>query len=650
MAAVSLGKTTSFASKTIKNISNILLNKTATKKNISSNILRYKDKRNENDRRIRAQNELFASSTIKRVGGSISLSLSQVGGSFLSRIVQFAGFVTTGWLLNNMPTWIAGARELSNRIQSLNSTFTGFVDNIWEMMSDIGRISTALFENMRTFDLTDSSYRVRNSMTGLIDTLDSMGDQIKEAFSVLTEPFMNVPPPGTEAGPGAYPDVKPEQPSQPSPSGGGGNRYGTKEERALLDAIAYAEGNTNWSTWAGYQKHGPNDLTGLTIRQVYDLQSTFISSGKVKKTGSAVVGRYQFKDLLYHAKGAGLNPETDKFSPENQDKMAIASAKRRGVDDSLLKKEGLSIKVADMLAPEWASFPYSPKGGRSYYGQGFKNIKNLQKVYQQSLGSTTQQQSSPSTAKPSTQQKTNLDLNKLGFFVGEKAGYSPSRGRIHAGRDIAIASGTPVYTISDATITDVGFDRGGYGYYVAYVDSQGIEHFYGHLREMSKAKKGQKLSAGTVVGYVGSTGRSTGPHLHWEVSPRIGEVGRPRKNVIDPIKYGFSSSAPFRTSSQSTSSTPLIPSSTSPTSQVARDVAIQPSSTDADLLSEILKSANLAAKRQDIVLINDLQPLPTQMPGGFIRGGGGSPSMGMSEGELVNSFIKNKLLLDLNYL
>jgi hypothetical protein len=128
--------------------------------------------------------------------------------------------------------------------------------------------------------------------------------------------------------------------------------------------------------------------------------------------------------------------------------------------------------------------------------------------------------------------------------VGEKAGYSSSRGRVHAGRDIAAPSGTGLQVPSDSIITDKGVD-GGYGNYVVFKDANGVEHLYGHMIEASPYNKGDSVSAGTVIGRVGSTGRSTGPHLHWEVSRVMGEVGRPRKNVIDPIEMGFPAQAPF---------------------------------------------------------------------------------------------------------
>ena len=188
--------------------------------------------------------------------------------------------------------------------------------------------------------------------------------------------------------------------STPTPGAGtssgkiSGSVYGSTEMKALLDVLAYAEGtSTNrngatgpagYSTWAGYQMHGPSDLTGLTIQEVHDLQTSFINSGKVNKTGSAVVGKYQFKDLLEHyAPQAGLSGG-DIFSPENQDKMAIAEIQRVGITTDKLKNSGLTQSTLDTLAPIWASMPYSPKDGASYYGgQPSKPASELINLYKE---------------------------------------------------------------------------------------------------------------------------------------------------------------------------------------------------------------------------------------------------------------------------
>ena len=127
------------------------------------------------------------------------------------------------------------------------------------------------------------------------------------------------------------------------------------------------------------------------------------------------------------------------------------------------------------------------------------------------------EESKPEAPKPAVKPKP--EQTKIpGVSLGEKAGYSASRGRDHRGRDIPAPMGQPLIPQTDAEITAVGFETN-YGNYVVFVDSNGIEHFYGHMKSPSRYKVGDKVPAGTEIGQVGSTGRSSGPHLHWEVFP-----------------------------------------------------------------------------------------------------------------------------------
>ena len=112
---------------------------------------------------------------------------------------------------------------------------------------------------------------------------------------------------------------------------------------------------------------------------------------------------------------------------------------------------------------------------------------------------------------------------------------------MHMGVDIAGPEGTPLVSFSRGTVTAKGYD-GGYGNYVVWTDDQNIEHFYGHLKNPSPVNIGDSLIKGQIVGLMGNTGRSSGPHLHWETSTVIGDTGRPKGAVLsrfNPLsKYG----------------------------------------------------------------------------------------------------------------
>ncbi len=98
---------------------------------------------------------------------------------------------------------------------------------------------------------------------------------------------------------------------------------------------------------------------------------------------------------------------------------------------------------------------------------------------------------------------------------------------MHTGVDFRAAPGYPARVTADGTVTTAGYN-GGYGNMVEVDHGNGITTRYGHLSRID-VKVGQVVSKGTIIGRAGSTGRSTGPHLHYEV--------RVDGDAIDPIRY-----------------------------------------------------------------------------------------------------------------
>jgi len=87
--------------------------------------------------------------------------------------------------------------------------------------------------------------------------------------------------------------------------------------------------------------------------------------------------------------------------------------------------------------------------------------------------------------------------------------------RMHAGVDFAARYGTPIYAVTDGRVTYAGW-HGGHGKYVRLQHAGGIGSGYAHMSKVAVAS-GQSVRRGQVIGYVGSTGLSTGPHLHYEL-------------------------------------------------------------------------------------------------------------------------------------
>ena len=93
--------------------------------------------------------------------------------------------------------------------------------------------------------------------------------------------------------------------------------------------------------------------------------------------------------------------------------------------------------------------------------------------------------------------------------------YGFRRYRFHHGTDIKLDVGDPVQVVFDGVVRMAKYDHSGYGYYVMVRHKNGIETLYGHLSQYF-VMEGQAVKAGEIVGLGGNTGRSTGPHLHFE--------------------------------------------------------------------------------------------------------------------------------------
>ncbi|WP_040671072.1 peptidoglycan DD-metalloendopeptidase family protein [Nitritalea halalkaliphila] len=90
------------------------------------------------------------------------------------------------------------------------------------------------------------------------------------------------------------------------------------------------------------------------------------------------------------------------------------------------------------------------------------------------------------------------------------------RYRWHHGTDLRLRTGDPVYSTFDGIVRMRSYDRNGYGYFVLVRHKNGLETLYGHLSKID-VEVGQEVKAGDILGRGGSTGRSTGPHLHYEI-------------------------------------------------------------------------------------------------------------------------------------
>jgi len=107
--------------------------------------------------------------------------------------------------------------------------------------------------------------------------------------------------------------------------------------------------------------------------------------------------------------------------------------------------------------------------------------------------------------------------------------------KFHEGLDIGAPVGTPVYATADGTVESIKYYTRGYGLTVVLDHGYGYKTVYAHL-SISKVKRYQRVSRGEVIGLVGNSGKSTGPHLHYEVRV-TGQARNPLTYIIPDEKY-----------------------------------------------------------------------------------------------------------------
>ncbi len=117
---------------------------------------------------------------------------------------------------------------------------------------------------------------------------------------------------------------------------------------------------------------------------------------------------------------------------------------------------------------------------------------------------------------PAIQPIQNSDLKRMASGYGWRSDPFTKARKFHYGMDFSAATGTPVYASGTGVVTRADANSTGYGRHIRIDHGFNYVSLYAHLSKYN-VKKGQKVNRGDVIGYVGSTGRSVAPHLHYEI-------------------------------------------------------------------------------------------------------------------------------------
>lgn len=160
----------------------------------------------------------------------------------------------------------------------------------------------------------------------------------------------------------------------------------------------------------------------------------------------------------------------------------------------------------------------------AYQEKSFTDITNFIKNKEELLAST-----------PAIQPVSNSDLKRVASGFGYRIDPVYKTVKFHAGLDFTAPQGTPIYATANGVVRTAGNLGNGFGNHVVINHGYGYETLYGHMFRI-KVKSGTRVKRGEIIGWVGNTGKSTGPHCHYEVHKN----GRP----LDPVYFFYNDLSP----------------------------------------------------------------------------------------------------------
>ena len=307
-----------------------------------------------------------------------------------------------------------------------------------------------------------------------------------------------------------------------TPSGGTLPGNSPPEVKAMLEAISSGEGS--WDS-----VNPGTTVTGLSQMTIADARRAAMSKG-YSLGGSGAMGKWQQMPefIIERAKSSGLNPDKDKFTPENQTKIArmlMASVYPGGEAQLVKDAQKDPLSAAAKLRGTWPSLPGGSQqntSSRTFVARFNANISKYKSGTGGGYGFN--------------HHKLPMIAMGGGHTITSEMGmrnFALSPG-MHMGIDIAGRTGEPLQAFTDGRIeaTSPPSPSAGYGNWVNWIDSSGVGHLYGHMNKPPFVKAGQRVKKGTILGELGSTGRSSGPHLHWEAATNPRDTGMPKSAVL----------------------------------------------------------------------------------------------------------------------
>lgn len=573
----------------------VILKKTKVKR---ENIARDKvlNKRILEKRRRREKESLLEAFKTRGKSGLANIP----GKSLLENALDFIAVLLIGWLVDKLPQIMKWIKDLITRIELLVDSLKRFVENLGKWLNSIGKLVVANLQNWIKLDFKDKSGKVDAAMKELQDAFKGMDNAFEDAKTAV--------------------------------GGDMGQIGGAVASGDLFEIIAGGEGGYE-SINRGYAGDSPGGAAKYFGKNLQDM-----SVGEVMKLQSQdklfAVGKYQIipDTMVGFVRTMGISKD-DKFNAATQEKFKdyVINFKRPEVGRYIRGQSNNRAEAAQELAREFASvgLSYAEAGktrGQSRYAGSAGNRASISpESIESALDRARQSQGGQGGGNggPLLKHKGHKAAK---FVMGGGRVLTSGMGMrglalspgMHMGVDVSGTTGEPLQAFTNGVIEGTGYEPNGYGYWVSWVDENGIGHLYGHMNKPAFVRKGQTVAKGTILGELGSTGRSTGPHLHWETATNPSDTGRSKAAVLtrfNPLsRYGID--APFGGT--------IRPDPGLSSSPGAPNLGVS------------------GGPQNTIIIIEEEAPSPM-----MVDGSGGSSIIVM--GESLNSIIKKQLLTSLAY-
>ena len=164
----------------------------------------------------------------------------------------------------------------------------------------------------------------------------------------------------------------------------------------------------------------------------------------------------------------------------------------------------------------------------------YNRVMHQEKSYKE-IGDMVRNKEKLLASTPAIQPVSNKDLNRLSSGFSYRIDPIYKTVKFHAGLDFSAPQGTPIYATANGVVRVAGNLGNGYGNHVIINHGYQYSTLYGHMYRI-KVRVGQSIKRGEVIGYVGNTGKSTGPHVHYEVMKGV--------RHLDPIYFFYNDLTP----------------------------------------------------------------------------------------------------------